>query len=102
MFLKLIPYLSIARFDHWFKHMFTIPGLLFALIVISFSEDLNTLFIKIFRFLALGFIASANYTINEYLDLKQTSLILKNFLGQVPKESSIGILSYLSTYFLYF
>tara|TARA_B100000242_G_scaffold121242_1_gene85122 strand:+ start:11035 stop:11973 length:939 start_codon:yes stop_codon:yes gene_type:complete len=104
MFLKLIPYLSIARFDHWFKHIFAIPGLLFALIVISFSEDLNTLFIKIFfGFLALGFIASANYTINEYLDSKTDKSHPKKFLrpgAQGKLNRNLVIFEYLFFIFL--
>jgi decaprenyl-phosphate phosphoribosyltransferase len=63
-------YIKIARFDHWFKNIFVIPGFVFALALIPQQNILNTyLWIKLLTgLIAIGFIASANYTINEYLD----------------------------------
>ncbi len=61
------PYIQIMRIDHWFKNVFMLPGIAAALIVdnrISLS-----LFVAIFfGVLATSLAASANYTINEYLD----------------------------------
>jgi decaprenyl-phosphate phosphoribosyltransferase len=59
-------YLSIARFDHAIKHVFMIPGILLSIILNNHTSI-------ILSKLSLGFfsaimIASANYTINEYLD----------------------------------
>ena len=64
---KLIPYIRIARFDHWIKNIFMLPGLAFGYlsagaIPATFASDL---FLSL---LSLGLLASANYTINEYLD----------------------------------
>ena len=65
-------YIKIARFDHWIKQLFIIPGMVFAFVLIKNdsidSPGYNT-FLRIF----LGFIstccaASANYIINEWLD----------------------------------
>ena len=59
-------YLSIARFDHAIKHVFMLPGILLSIL---FNEQASIILSK----LSLGIvsaimIASANYTINEYLD----------------------------------
>lgn len=61
-------YLSIARPDHWFKNIFMLPGMLFALVY--FRVELSfVLGIQIFTgILATCFVASANYVINEWLD----------------------------------
>lgn len=61
-------YLNLARFDHWIKQLFIIPGMVFA---IALVDDINISYV-IIKF-ALGFIstcliASANYIINEWLD----------------------------------
>src|SRR5438045_7795678 len=63
----LIPYLRIARFDHWIKTIFMLPGLAFGYLSAgaippTFASDL------LVSLLSLGLLASANYTINEYLD----------------------------------
>ncbi len=62
------PYLKIARFDHWFKNVFMIPG-----IVVAFYAQPALLHPSIFlnlalAFLSAGFVASSNYVINELLD----------------------------------
>lgn len=63
-------YLRIARPDHWIKNIFVIPGLIFAVLMIpalncSWKE---ILFHFLFGMAAVCLIASANYTINEWLD----------------------------------
>jgi 4-hydroxybenzoate polyprenyltransferase len=59
--------LRIARFDHWVKNIFSLPGVaLAAAIGPGFSGHLAwSLPIAL---LSLGFVASANYAINEWLD----------------------------------
>ncbi|MDD0852506.1 UbiA family prenyltransferase [Halobacteriovorax sp. GB3] len=60
-------YISIARPDHWVKHIFIIPG-----IIISYSlsseHSPNMVLNIILGFAAACCIASANYVINEWLD----------------------------------
>ena len=60
-------YISIARPDHWFKNIFALPGFILAFIwqPIDLSQALLGLF---WGGVSLCAAASANYTINEYLD----------------------------------
>lgn len=67
----MIGYIKIARFDHWIKQAFILPGVVFAL----FMEDVSDIkqIISYFPVICLGLfatslIASANYVINEWLD----------------------------------
>lgn len=65
---SLSDYIAIARPDHWFKNIFMVPGMLFA--VIYFEIDFTfSLFLKILiGVFSTCLIASANYVINEWLD----------------------------------
>ena len=58
-------YVGIARPDHWIKNIFMIPGAAFAWVVAPHTESLLA---PLAALAALCLIASANYTINEYLD----------------------------------
>ncbi|HEX3666568.1 MAG TPA: UbiA family prenyltransferase [Rhizomicrobium sp.] len=58
-------YVGIARPDHWIKNIFMIPGAAFAWAVAPHTESLAAPLVAL---AALCLIASANYTINEYLD----------------------------------
>ena len=71
----IIPYIKICRFDHWVKNIFILPGFLIALLLgtgdtrVLVEDNLATYLINLVMIvIATGFIASANYTINEYLD----------------------------------
>lgn len=64
-------YIKIARPDHWFKNVFVLPGTAFALFFLP-GEEIESL-LSVWGMLVLGLlstclIASANYTINEFLD----------------------------------
>lgn len=68
------PYLQIARFDHWFKNVFMLPGVVFAYYVQpDLFCGLSMLHIMI-GLLAAGFVASSNYVINELLDAPYDAL----------------------------
>ncbi len=62
-------YVSIARPDHWLKNIFMLPGAALALIIDNHTQigDLGALAVGI---VSTCLVASANYTINEYLDGK--------------------------------
>ena len=61
------PYVNIARPDHWFKNIFMLPGLFLALAVGATIPE-NFLWIFLSGVASVCLIASANYTINEWLD----------------------------------
>ena len=61
-------YLKLCRFDHITKHLFVVPGILFAIILVPESEF--HFYKIIIGFISTFFIASANYIINEFLDRK--------------------------------
>lgn len=60
-------YVAIARFDHWFKNLLMLPGFALAA-VLGDRYELHFLWNLLLGLLAVGLIASANYTINEWLD----------------------------------
>jgi 4-hydroxybenzoate polyprenyltransferase len=61
------PYLRIARFDHWVKNVFVLPGILLGL---AASPVINAaLMIRIVvGLISFGLIASSNYIVNEIMD----------------------------------
>jgi decaprenyl-phosphate phosphoribosyltransferase len=64
---RVTPYLRIARMDHWFKNIFMLPGM--AAAFLFYPEPFMTAFpFVIAGILSTCLAASANYTINEYLD----------------------------------
>lgn len=64
---QLRPYIAVARFNHWFKNIFMLPGMALAwlLAAVPVSSVLGSGLLAV---LSTGFIASANYVINEWLD----------------------------------
>ncbi len=63
-------YIQIARPDHWFKNIFMLPGMIMGLYYTNFSFEKTSVYIIIVGILATCLIASANYVINEWLDLE--------------------------------
>jgi 4-hydroxybenzoate polyprenyltransferase len=64
----LMPYLQIARFDHWVKNVFVLPGVVAAL---AFEPSLWSpaiLYRLALGLLSVGLVASSNYVLNEVLD----------------------------------
>lgn len=62
-------HLQIARFDHWFKNVFCIPGMVLAYYYQPEAWDpVRTPVNILLGLLATGIIASSNYVINEVLD----------------------------------
>lgn len=64
---SLNKYISIARPDHWAKHVFMIPGAALAYLL-GGAPDQNILLAICLGVPSACFIASANYVINEWLD----------------------------------
>lgn len=61
-------YISIARPDHWFKNAFLLPGVALGLVLSGEPIRTQLAFRVLAAFVATSLIASANYTINEWLD----------------------------------
>jgi decaprenyl-phosphate phosphoribosyltransferase len=70
----LTPYLQIARFDHWFKHVFMLPGVIVALYAEPGLFSLVTGAKILLALVAAGMIASSNYILNELLDADYDAL----------------------------
>ena len=65
------PYIKIARIDHWFKNIFVLPGVLVALYIDTIAINAELFWNIVVSLLALGFVASSNYVINEVLDAEK-------------------------------
>lgn len=61
-------YIFIARFDHWFKNIFILPGVIVALVISNTTFSAAIAVNICISLLSCSFIASANYVINEWLD----------------------------------
>jgi 4-hydroxybenzoate polyprenyltransferase len=61
-------YISIARPDHWFKNIFMLPGTALALVIGGNHINNSWSWYLCIGIIATCAIASANYTINEWLD----------------------------------
>lgn len=63
----LADYLAIARPDHWLKHVFVVPGIVLAHLLVAQGAPLPWVTIAL-GFVVAALISSANYVINEWLD----------------------------------
>ena len=94
-------YLKIARFDHWIKQLFILPGFLLAYILVGTEESAVNIAVTIFLgLLATSSAASANYCINEWLDAEFDKYHpVKKTRPFVTGELKTGIV--LTEYFLF-
>ena len=65
---RLSDYVALARPDHWFKNIFMLPGVALALVLRAEPLSLALVGDLVVALVATCQIASANYTINEWLD----------------------------------
>ena len=63
---KIFILIKISRPDHFIKHLFIIPGIFFAVLLLN--NDNVSLINFLFGFFSSFLIASSNYALNEYLD----------------------------------
>lgn len=66
--MQLTPYIKIARPDNWFKNVFVLPGIVFALYDSPDQFGFQILPMLILGLIATSLVASSNYTINEIID----------------------------------
>jgi 4-hydroxybenzoate polyprenyltransferase len=62
-------YVAIARPDHWIKHIFIVPGVVLAYVLVPYQASLSVDTVLL-GFISAAAISSANYTINEWLDAR--------------------------------
>lgn len=67
---RLKAHLEICRVDHWFKNVFVLPGTVVALAFEPEPVSWGLLADLLIALVAVGLVASANYTINEVLDAR--------------------------------
>lgn len=71
MLKKAIPYIKIARPDHWFKNVFMLPGILLVVFFApSFARDISWVRVLL-GLVSACLIASSNYVLNEILDAEK-------------------------------
>ena len=68
MNVKLLPYIKIARPDHWFKNVFMLPGVVLVDFFDAHVFTSHTWVGILLGLLAASLTASSNYVINEILD----------------------------------
>jgi decaprenyl-phosphate phosphoribosyltransferase len=84
MFARIIPYIDIARPDHWFKNIFMLPGILLALF---FSPEIWPEFPWgkiVTAFGSACLVASSNYVLNEILDREKDKHHPQKRLRPIP------------------
>jgi len=65
-----LNYLKIARFDHWVKQLFVLPGAWLAFVMVNPIPSMDLAIRLILGMIATSAAASANYCINEWLDME--------------------------------
>ena len=64
----LAAHVEIARFDHWVKNVFVLPGIVAAIALDLASINPRLIENILIGLVAIGFIASSNYILNEVMD----------------------------------
>lgn len=64
----IVPYIRIARPDHWFKNVFMLPGVIFAIFDAPDLLSWQILPSLLSGFMSTCLVASSNYIINEIID----------------------------------
>lgn len=65
---KLLPYIRIARPDHWFKNVFMLPGVAVAWFAVPELRTMDSLLHVVLGIVAVCIIASSYYVLNEVRD----------------------------------
>jgi 4-hydroxybenzoate polyprenyltransferase len=93
-------HLRIMRFDHWFKNVFVLPGIVVAIASDPSAANLDLVGRIFIGLLATGLIASSNYVLNEILDAPFDSLHVAKRFRPVPSGQvniRLGYLQWLVT-----
>ncbi|MDR0936285.1 MAG: UbiA prenyltransferase family protein [Oscillospiraceae bacterium] len=95
---RFADYIKIARFEHWIKQLFILPGVVVAFVMTSTELDFNLALSVLIALISTGAAASANYVINEWLDVEFDKYhpVKKNRpLVQNPLKARFIIIEYL-------
>lgn len=79
-----MPYVRIARVDHWFKNIFVLPGVVVAVFARQELIDVALGLKVALALLAIGLVASSYYVMNEVLDAPYDRLHPIKRLRPVP------------------
>lgn len=71
--MNILPYIHIARPDHWIKNIFVVPGILLAFYFAPSLLSVDTFFRIMAGVVCACLIASSNYVLNEILDAQTDS-----------------------------
>ena len=82
--MNLLPYIKIARVDHWFKNVFMLPGVLVAMYIDPSVIQGGLLWSLLLGLLAAGLVASSYYVLNEILDAEFDRLHPVKKLRPIP------------------
>jgi len=90
--MNILPYIRVARPDHWFKNVFIVPGILLAF-YFSPGMSFGATIAGIIAGLGCAcLIASSNYVLNEILDAPTDSLHPTKYSRPVPSgQVNIGL-----------
>ncbi len=66
-----VPYIQIARVDHWVKNIFILPGMVLGLFFGGGAGGMSDVLRIALGLLAACLVASANYVVNEIMDAPQ-------------------------------
>jgi decaprenyl-phosphate phosphoribosyltransferase len=61
-------HIEIARFDHWFKNVFVLPGVFVGLLLSPSYQGIELIWRLVAGLMAIGLVASSNYVLNEVMD----------------------------------
>ena len=88
----IVPYIKIARPDHWFKNVFMIPGIF--LVYFFFPDEIEGVpwLSILIGFASACLVASSNYVINEILDAERDRFHPEKKTRPIPSgEVKIGV-----------
>jgi 4-hydroxybenzoate polyprenyltransferase len=97
--LKSKDYIAIARPDHWFKNVFMMPGIVFALYDSPHLLSINLVLTVLLGTFATCIIASSNYTLNEILDAPMDALHPVKKFRPVPSGKINIKIAYIQWFF---
>lgn len=92
---RLVAYVQLARFDHWVKNVFVLPGAVVAMALAPVPLNSDLLVRLVIGLIAVGLVASSNYVLNEVRDAEFDAKHPTKRLRPVPSGKVKPALAYL-------